>query len=116
MTMTRRQVSPLVWLALAALAFAIAMLSLAPPSRHALERHGANAWAVTARFRQVPPDDDDVWQSECPDGRRYTIRQLPGGEAWDVSIDTRTGSHNVTRLTVTDAAWVARKLAWCPGD
>jgi len=48
----------------------------------------------------------------CPDGRRYTIRQLPGGRAWDVSIDTPAG-YNVTRFTSTSRSWVARKLEWC---
>jgi len=111
MTATRT-CSPLIWLALAALAIGVALLSLPPLSRHAATSHGANAHRVTARFHQVDPDDDDVFQRVCPDGRRYTIRQLPGGKAWDVSIDTLTG-HNVTRFTSTSRSWVARKLAWC---
>ena len=107
--------SPLLWLLLAAIACLLALgalsrIEMPPPSRHALVEHGGNAERVTRRLCDA--DECDVWQRVCPDGRRYTIRELPGGDAWDVSIDT-PGGVNITRFTSTSAGWVARKLAWC---
>ena len=91
---------------------AVLFLAISRPSQHAIQNHGGNAWSVTSRFKQIDPDDDDTWSSVCPDGRVYTIRQLPDGNAWDVSIDGIDGG-NVTRFTSTSKDWVARKLAWC---
>ena len=111
---TTRNRSAWVWLALAALAFAVAFLSLPKASTHAVEKRGiARLQRIEVRFRNVDPDDDDVWENVCPDGRRYTIRQLPEGDAWDVSIDDAAGRFNITRFTTRNADWVARKLAWC---
>jgi len=113
MTVTvERHANPaLLLLALIAIA-GLLWLALPTPSRHALTRHGANAQAVTQRFRNADPDDDDTFRAQCPDGKVYTIRQLPGGNAWDVSIDYVSGG-NVTRFTSTSRNWVARKLVWC---
>lgn len=113
---TTRRTSPLLWLALAALAAllvlgALSRIEVPAPSRHAVVNHGRSAHTVTRRLCDA--DQCDVWQRVCPDGRRYTIRELPGGEAWDVSIDTPDGLHNITRFTCTSADWIARKLAWC---
>ena len=90
----------------------LCLLALSPPSRHAVQNHAANAYSVTQRFKQIDPDDDDVWQSIYPDGRRYTFRALRGG-AFDVSIDDPFTGENITRFTTTSKNWVARKLAWC---
>ena len=95
MTIPHRRI-PILFLAIIA---TVLLFAISAPSRHAVQNHGENAWSVTQRFKQVDPDDDDVWQSVCPDGRRYTIRQLEGG--------------NVTRFTSTSKDWIARKLAWC---
>ena len=108
MTIPHRRI-PILFLAIIA---TVLLFAISAPSRHAVQNHGENAWSVTQRFKQVDPDDDDVWQSVCPDGRRYTIRQLEGGKAWDVSIDGLDGG-NVTRFTSTSKDWIARKLAWC---
>ena len=103
----------MLWLALAALAFAVAFLSVAAPSRHAVERHGNSAWRVTHRLGDADPGDDDTWSRVCPDGKRYTFHRTADGNAYDVSIDTPDLSANFTRLVVTNADWIARKLAWC---
>jgi len=103
--------APLLLLALA-LALAVLFLSLSAPSRHAVTRHDTNAWSATQRFKQVDPDDDDVWQKVCPDGRRYTFRALRGG-AYDVSVDDPITGENITRFTCKSANWIARRLAWC---
>ena len=97
---------------LLAVLVALLWLALAPPSRHAVQSHGANAWNATRRFGDADPDDDDTFRARCPDGRVYTIRQLSDGRAWDVSVDTVSGA-NVTRFTTKSRSWVARKLAWC---
>ena len=102
----------LLLLALAAIA-GMLWLALPAASKHAIANHGSNAARVTQRFSGVDPDDDDgTFRKQCPDGKVYTIRQLPGGGAWDVSIDT-IGGLNVTRFTSTSKGWVARKLLWC---
>lgn len=102
-----------VWLALAALAFAVAFLSVAAPSRHAVERHGNSAWRVTQRMGDADPGDDDTWSKVCPDGKRYTFHRTADGNAYDVSIDTPDLSANFTRFSTTNDDWIARKLAWC---
>ena len=99
-------------LLLLALALAVLFLSLSAPSRHAVQNHAANAYSVTQRFKQVDPDDDDVWSRVCPDGRRYTFRALKGG-AFDVSVDDPVTGENVTRFTSTSKNWIAKKLSWC---
>lgn len=122
------------WLALAALAFAVAFLAatttprraityqpggavsklaVSAPSKHAVEKHGLSVWRVTKRLGDADPDDDNTWSKVCPDGRRYTFHRTADGQAYDVSIDTPDLSRNFTRLVVTDANWIARKLAWC---
>ena len=103
----------MLWLALAALAFAVAFLSVAAPSRHAVERHGNSAWRVTHRLGDADPGDDDTWSRVCPDGKRYTFQRRPDGNAYDVSIDTPDMAHNFTRFPTTNVDWIARKLAWC---
>ena len=85
------------------------MATISPPSRHAIENHGANAYAVTRRLEC----DEDAWCRTCQDGRRYTFKQLPGGKAWDVSIDDPRTEENITRFTCTSKDWIARKLLWC---
>ena len=87
-------------------------IQIPPPSEHALTHHGDNAWSVTRRLQRADPNDADTWRGTGPDGRYYTIKQLPGGEAWDVSIDSIDGG-NITRFTCKSRNWVARKLLWC---
>ena len=84
------------------------MATISPPSKHAVENHGANAYTVTRR----PCRDEDVWCKTCQDNRRYTFKQLPGGKAWDVSIDDPVSGENITRFTCTSRDWIARKLCW----
>jgi hypothetical protein len=116
MDATKTRPSPLLWLALAAIAALLALgalsrLSLPKPSPHAVAHHGEAAHVATRRLCYA--EDCDVWSRICPDGRRYTIRELPGGDAWDVSVDAPSGDFNFTRFTTTNANWVAAKLAWC---
>jgi len=107
----QRKANLLPFLALA-LVLAVLFLALSSPSRHAVQNHASNAYSVTQRFRQVDPDDDDVWSRICQDGRRYTFRALNGG-AFDVSIDDALTGDNITRFTCKSANWIARKLTWC---
>ena len=111
MQIQTRKSSPLPLLLLA-LVLAVLYLALSAPSHHAVQNHAANAYSVTNRFRQVDPNDDDVWQKVCPDGRRYTFRALKGG-VFDVSVDDPVTGENVTRFTCKSANWIAKKLSWC---
>ena len=96
-----------------AVALSVLFLALSAPSHHATQNHGTYAWNVTQRFKGVDPDDDDVWSDVCPDGRKYTFRELSGGNAWDVSIDDPLTGINITRFTSKSRNWIARKLLWC---
>jgi len=111
MQIQTRKSSPLPLLLLA-LVLAVLYLALSAPSHHAVQNHHQNAYSVTNRFRQVDPNDDDVWQKVCPDGRRYTFRALKGG-VFDVSIDDPFTGENITRFTSTSKNWIAKKLSWC---
>ena len=111
MQIQNRKANPLPLL-IAALVLAVLFLSLSAPSHHAVENHHQNAWSVTQRFRHVDPNDDDVWQKVCPDGRRYTFRDLGDG-VFDVSIDDPFTGTNITRFSCSSVNWIARKLAWC---
>ena len=112
METTQNRSTAWLWLALAALCFTVAFLAVSRPSPHAVARHGANAHSVTRRMADADPNDDDTWSEVCPDGKRYTIRQLDT-DTWDVSIDTPDLAGNVTRSTTHNAEWIARKLTWC---
>ena len=95
---------------------AVLLLAISRPSRHAVENHGTNAFSVTQRFKQIDPDNDDVWQRTCQDGKKYTFRLLSNEEgkfAVDVSIDNPISGENITRFVCTSKNWIAKKLKWC---
>jgi len=86
---------------------------VAPPSRHAVDRHGYSADRATRRLNGCDTDDRDTWSNVCQDGRRYTFKQHPEGKSWDVSIDDPVSGENITRFVCKSKNWIARKLLWC---